>query len=128
MLREGKRKIQVMEPFALQFSDDEMRGFADAVSKLPKLTPPASAVDPARYERGKALAAGARCANCHNTDFSGAGSNPRLAHQREDYLVKALRDYKSAARVDQGALMASSVKDIGDAEFVDLAHYFANLR
>jgi cytochrome c553 len=117
-----------MEPFALQFSDDDLRRFAAAIEKLPKPVPPATAVDAARYERGKVLAAASRCANCHNRDFAGAGSNPRLAHQREDYLLKALRDYKSAARIDQGALMASSVKDLADAQLVDLAHYLANVR
>jgi hypothetical protein len=43
-------------------------------------------------------------------------------------LVKALRGYKSAARVDPGGIMAASVKDPGDAEFVDLAYDLANLR
>jgi cytochrome c553 len=128
MIREGTRKIPAMEPFVQGLSEDDLGRFADSISKLPQLTPPGRPINADRYEHGKTIATAGRCATCHNTDFSGAGTNPRLAHQREDYLVKALRDFKSAARVDQGAIMAASVKDLGDAELVALAHYLANLR
>jgi cytochrome c553 len=128
MMRDGKRKIPAMETFVGQFSEENLRRYVESISKLPKLQPPATAFDAARFERGKATAASGRCATCHNTDFSGAGTNPRLAHQREDYLLKALLDYRSGARVDQGAIMAASAKGIGDAELGDVAHYLAHLR
>lgn len=51
---------------------------------------------------------------------------PRLAHQREDYLLKALRDYKSGARIPYGRGM-EDVMTLSDAEFSDLAHYLAHL-
>jgi cytochrome c553 len=129
MMREGKRRIDAMQPIMSEFSEANIRIYAEKISKLPK--PPASPSAPsntARYDRGQKLAAATRCATCHNNDFSGAGTNPALARQRDDYLVKALRDYKSGARVDAGGIMAASVKDLEDADFVDLAYYLANLR
>jgi cytochrome c553 len=128
MMLEGKRQIPAMQPVMSELTADNLRSYADKIERLQKPAPPPAPSDAARYERGRKLAAASRCANCHNTDFSGAGTNPRLAHQRDDYLVKALRDYKSAARIDPGGIMAASVKDLGDAEFVDLAYYLANLR
>jgi cytochrome c553 len=128
MMLEGKRQIPAMQPVMSELTAENLRSYADKIAGLQKPAPPPAAPDAARYERGQKLAAASRCANCHNTDFSGAGTNPRLAHQRDDYLVKALRDYKSAARVDPGGIMAASVKELGDAEFADLAYYLANLR
>ena len=128
MMLEGKRQIPAMQPVMSELTADNLRSYADKIAGLQKPAPPPAASDAARYERGQKIAAASRCANCHNTDFSGAGTNPRLAHQRDDYLVKALRDYKSAARVDPGGIMAASVKELGDAEFADLAYYLANLR
>jgi cytochrome c553 len=128
MMADGKRQIPAMQPFLSGLTEDNLRSFADTISKLPKSTPPQAVIDPTRYERGQKLATASRCANCHNNDFTGAGTNPGLARQRDDYLVKALRDYKSGARVDAGGIMVASVKDLKDADFVDLAYYLANLR
>jgi cytochrome c553 len=53
----------------------------------------------------------------------------RLAGQREDYLYKALRDFKSNARVATGAAgMAEVVYPLGDLEMKALAHYLSRLR
>jgi cytochrome c553 len=53
---------------------------------------------------------------------------PRLASQREDYLVKTLRAYKSNARRGYDASMAEVLYPIKDDEIPDLAYYLAHLR
>jgi cytochrome c553 len=53
---------------------------------------------------------------------------PRLAAQREDYLLKALRDYKSASRPGYDATMDEVIRPVTDADIADLAHYLARLR
>jgi cytochrome c553 len=54
---------------------------------------------------------------------------PRLANQREDYLLKALRDYKSGARVGYGnAVMPETVSGLSDADLADVAHFLAHVR
>jgi cytochrome c553 len=53
---------------------------------------------------------------------------PRLANQRENYLVKAMRNYRSSARIGCGnAATAEVVAGLGDTELRDLAHYPAHL-
>jgi cytochrome c553 len=69
-----------------------------------------------------------RCNFCHNQDFSGEQNAPRLAGQREDYLVKTLREYKSNTRRAYDASMADVMHPVTDADILDLAHYLARLR
>ena len=53
---------------------------------------------------------------------------PRLAAQREDYLLKALRDYKAQTRPGYEPTMDEVMRPVTDAEIVDLAHYLSRLR
>ena len=53
---------------------------------------------------------------------------PRLADQREDYLLKTLREYKSGARHAYDASMAEVLQPIDDAQIVALAYYLAHTR
>ena len=51
-----------------------------------------------------------------------------LAGQREEYLVKALHDYKSNLRVGGGvAAMAEVAYPLSEEEITALAHYLAHL-
>jgi len=128
MFREGQRKVEVMNEVAKGLKDDDLRQLSEIVARLPPPKPPAEAGDAARMERGRELARQHRCASCHNPDFSGREQMPRLAHQREDYLLKALRDYKSGERRGYDAAMAQVLYPVDDAQMADLAHYLAHFR
>ena len=41
---------------------------------------------------------------------------PRLANQREDYLLKAMREYKRGARIGYGAAMTQELATLSDAD------------
>jgi cytochrome c553 len=110
---------------ARQLSNDDLRAFGELVAKLPPPPAPAGAPDAARFARGRALAQRERCPVCHNPDLSGREQMPRLANQREDYLLKALRDYKRGTRIGYGAAMAVELAGLSDADLVDLAHFLA---
>jgi cytochrome c553 len=52
----------------------------------------------------------------------------RIAGQREEYLVKALHDYKSGVRSGGGmAAMADVAYPLSEEEITALAHYLAHL-
>jgi cytochrome c553 len=128
LFRNGQRKSDVMAPLAKNLSDDDVRALGERFEKMP---PPRATAkpDPARAKRARALIAREHCDSCHLPDFSGEQNAPRLASQREDYLRKALRDYKKGARVGWGnAVMPELVSGLTDAELNDLAHYLARLR
>ena len=58
-------------------------------------------------------------------NFAGQDQVPRIADQREDYLLKALREYKSGVRTGYDATMAEVVAPLQDQDFADLAYYLA---
>jgi cytochrome c553 len=128
MFRERMRIVEPMNEMTKGLSDDEVRSMAELISKLPPPLPAAEPPDPARLDRARALIQQHRCNFCHNPDFSGAQNIPRLAGQREDYLVKALREYKSNARRGYDASMADVMYPVTDADILDLAHFLAHLR
>jgi cytochrome c553 len=128
LFREGRRDSPAMTAAAAGLKDADLQAFADLITKLP---PPAPAANPdeARFKRGRAIADKERCANCHEADFSGRENMPRLAGQREDYLLKALRDYKKGARTGYGtAVMPETLSGLGDQELADVAHFLSHVR
>jgi cytochrome c553 len=125
LFRRGGRSNPAMSDVAKPLTDDDLRAFGDAVAKLPPPPPPTGSADPARLARGRALARQRPCTSCHNPDFSGREQMPRLAHQREDYLLKAMREYKSGARIGYGGAMAEELVGLSDRDLQDLAHFLA---
>jgi cytochrome c553 len=127
LFRQGTRKVEIMNDLAKDMTDDELRKFGDYFAKLP---PPngTEAADPAIVARAQAVSAKNHCGSCHNPDFSGREQMPRLAAQREDYLLKSLRDYKAARRPGYDATMDEVIRPLTDADIVDLSHYLSRLR
>ena len=65
------------------------------------------------------------CAACHGADGnSAAGDFPRLAGQHYDYLVKALKDYKTGER--KNAIMAPQVANLTQRDLEDLAAFYSH--
>ncbi len=129
LFRDGRRTSAasaVMTEVARGFTNDDLRGFAERIAKLPPPPPPAEPPDPGRAARGRALAQRHRCVVCHNPDFSGRDQMPRLANQREDYLIRAMREFKSGARIGYAGAMAEELVPLNDAELLDLAHFLSH--
>lgn len=128
LFREKMRVAEPMNDLAKDLSDDDLRSIADALAALPAPKPPADPGDPARLERTQSIIAQNHCNVCHRPDFSGQNNVPRIADQREDYLLKTLRDYKSGARHGYEPTMAEAVEPLDDAQLVELAYYLAHFR
>lgn len=126
LYREGRRDNIIMNTMAKDLTNDELRFLSDAIAKLPPPAPPEGKPDAARYARGQAIAGKRHCARCHEPDYSGHDNVPRVAYQREDYLLKALRDYRSGRRIGYGnAAMAETVAGLADEDLAALAHLLA---
>jgi cytochrome c553 len=128
MFREKLRRNDIMNDAVKGFTDDDLRTFSDFISKLPAPQPATEPIDVARLQRGQMLVREHRCDICHNPDLAGRENVPRLAGQREDFLVKALREYKTNVRAGYDASMADVVQPITDAEILDLAYFAARQR
>ena len=127
MFRERLRTVEPMHALTQGLTDDELRRMADVIATLPPPRPVEAPGDPARLERARALIQQHRCNFCHNPDFSGAQQVPRLAGQREDYLVKALREYKNNTRRGYDPAMAEVLYAINDEQILDLAYFLTRL-
>jgi cytochrome c553 len=128
MFREGLRSAAPMNTMMKGWSDTALQQAADFIETLPPPKPPADPGHPARLERARALVAENHCNVCHRPDFSGQDNVPRLADQREDYLLKALRGYKSGARYGYDSTMAEVLQPVDDAQIGDLAYYLSHWR
>jgi cytochrome c553 len=125
--RAGTRKNEQMQPIVEQLNNEDIRNLGAYFASLP---PPKSKPDddPDLSKKGAQAAAGRRCASCHTDNYTGTKAVARVAGQREDYLVKALRDYKSGVRSGGAmAAMAEVAYPLSEEEIEALAHYLAHL-
>jgi cytochrome c553 len=126
--RSGSRKNEQMQPIVEQISNEDIRNLGAYFASLapPKASKPDDNPDLSR--KGAEAAAGRRCASCHTDTYVGTKAVAGLAGQREEYLVKALHDYKSGQRSGgAGAAMAEVAYPLSEEEITALAHYLAHL-
>ena len=126
LFREGRRSSEAMTAVAKGMSDADLRAFSELIGKLP--APPAVAaagLDAARMAQGAALAGRYRCVSCHGGDFAGGQQVPRLAGQREDYLAKALTEFRAGTRIGYTGAMAEALAGVTPDELALLASYLA---
>ena len=126
--RAGTRKNEQMQPVIEQLNNDDIRNLGAYFAQLapPKAAKPDD--NPDLSKKGAQAAAGRRCASCHTDSFAGTKAVARIAGQREEYLVKALRDYKSGVRAGGAmAAMADVAYPLSEEEIEALAHYLAHL-
>ena len=127
LYRAGRRDDAAMSAAARELSDDDLRGFADLIGRLPPPPAPLQRGDAARLQRGSALALQHRCTACHGSDLAGGQQVARVAHQREDYLVKVLREFRTGKRLGYTSAMAEVLAGLTVTEVDDIAHYVAHL-
>jgi cytochrome c553 len=125
--RAGARKNEQMQPIVEQLNNDDIRNLG---AYFASLTPPKAPPDdnPDLSNKGAQAAVGRRCASCHTDNFAGTKAVARVAGQRQEYLLKALHDYKSGVRSGGGqAAMADVAYPLSEEEIEALAHYLAHL-
>jgi len=99
-----------------------LRRLAAIVGLLACASAPALAAD-AQAGRARAV----QCQACHGLDGkSKLPEAPHLAGQVEQYLVKALKDYKSGARKDE--MMSMMAKPLSATDIANLAAFYSSLK
>jgi cytochrome c553 len=125
LIREGVRKVEPMEPFMKDMKDDEIQALATyfAAQKPERTDEP---IDQAQAQRGAQLVDPRHCSSCHKPDLSGEQVAPRLAGQRVDYILDALKAYRDNTRLGGDPAMSSAAQGLSDADIVALANYAAS--
>ena len=126
--RAGARKNEQMQPIVEQINNEDIRNLGAYFAQLAPPKNPKPDGDPDLSKKGAQAAAGRRCASCHTDSYAGTKAVARVAGQREEYLLKALHDYKSSVRSGGGmAAMAEVAYSLSEEEIEALAHYLAHL-
>jgi len=127
MIREELRPSPQMLPVVKGMKDAEITRLADHFSKLPAKSTETGKPDPKLAQRGMARAKALRCGVCHVADFKGQKQVPRLAAQREEYLVAEMRAYRDNKRKGGDTIMAAALYGVSDADIDALAHVLSRL-
>jgi cytochrome c553 len=122
LFREGIRKSPVMTPLMAGIPDREIVALSDHFSKQP-VKAEKGAVDRKLFAQGQALTKKLRCGICHLADFRGQKQMPRLAGQREDYLLSEMKAYRDNQRPD--TTMTAALYGVKDDEMKALAHFLS---
>ena len=122
LMRDGVRMIPAMTPLVRDLSDADIQAIASHfAAREPR--PSSERIDANLAMRGRELAKTLRCGSCHLMNLEGRQQIPRLARQRIDYLVAALKEYRDGTREGADTLMNNAVAGLSDTDLSALAHY-----
>ncbi len=127
MIREGMRSIPVMQGMLNGVTDEEIAAMAAHYAALP-LKKPATDKDARLYPQGEKLANTMRCNICHLPNYMGREQIPRLAGQREDYLLHSMRQFKSNQAVGRDTVMAASLYGVSDDDIKAMAYFLSRIQ
>ncbi len=121
--KSGQRKNDMMKTLLAAVTETEMGNIALYYA----LQKPAKAATPAAGDKAAGKAAAADCGGCHgDLGVSGSPATPSLAGQDAEYLVDALKAYKSGARSDD--TMKSLAAALDEKNMKNIAAYYNSLQ
>ena len=126
--REELRNAPVMQAVAKGMKDEEISALARHFASR-RATPTATRPPDADItERGRALIEKLHCGQCHLPTLQGREQMPRIAAQREDYLVEAMTGYRDGKRTGADTTMTEVLYGVSDADVQALAAYVSRLQ
>ncbi|MBI5127983.1 MAG: cytochrome c4 [Rhodopseudomonas palustris] len=126
--RAGTRQNANMKTIVEELTNEDIRNLGAYYASLAPMKNPKPDENPELFRKGAEAAAGRRCASCHTDTYAGVKGTARLAGQREEYLIKALNEFKSGQRSGGSmAAMADVAYPLSEEEIYALAHYLAHL-
>jgi cbb3-type cytochrome c oxidase subunit III len=124
--KEGRRTNSQMSPMVGILSDEDMQNLADFYNYQTPARKNTN-LDAALVAQGKKIAEDTQCASCHQPGYKGLKEFPRLARQKQAYLVKQLKEFRDGVRTNDNGVMAPTAKNLSDEQIEALAHYLSSL-
>jgi cytochrome c553 len=125
--KSGARKNDIMSPLAETLARDDMMALALYFSqkRWPDLQQPAAPADVA----ARAIRANGSvgCTGCHQGQYQGEGTQPRVAGQYREYLQQTMLDFRTRARGNNPG-MTDLMLATSEADIAALAQYMAGLQ
>jgi cytochrome c553 len=126
LIREGMRDIPQMKGALDNVPDSELTELASYYASMP-IAKPTAKQQTKLYARGESLSKELRCGICHLPTYVGREQMPRLAGQREDYLLYTMRAMKANQAVGRDSIMIASLYGITDEDLLAISHYLSRL-
>jgi cytochrome c553 len=125
--KSGARKNDIMSPLAQTLERDDMMALALFFSqkKWPDLQQPPSPSDVTARATRANTAIG--CTGCHQANYQGEGTQPRLAGQTREYLQQSMLDFRNRTRGNNPG-MTDLMLAISEDDIAACAQYLAGLR
>ena len=125
--KRGTRKSDAMAPFVEQMERDDMMALAEYFSKKPwpdLRQPPAPAKVATQAQRTNTSVG---CTGCHQGQYQGEGTQPRLAGQFNEYLIKSMMDFRTRERANNPGMSDLMIATAPD-DLAAMAEYLAGLQ
>jgi cytochrome c553 len=122
--KSGSRKNDIMSPIVQSLERDDMVALAQWFSqqKWPDLRQP-RAPEPVAARAVRAnIAVG--CTGCHQSQYQGEGTQPRLAGQIKEYLAQTMIDFRNGTRGNNPG-MTDLMKVMSEEDIAAMAEYLA---
>jgi cytochrome c553 len=125
--KSGARKSDAMAPFVQGLERDDMMALAAYFSKKPwpDLRQPPAPDDVAKRALRTNTSVG--CTGCHLAQYQGDGTQPRLAGQFEEFLLKSMIDFRTRERGNNPG-MSDLMLATPEADLAPMAEYLAGLQ
>lgn len=127
LFREMQRIVPEKTAVVAKLSDTAIEDIAAYFTAQPA-KPANTERDPVRSAQGRELGERMHCNDCHTPSYAGANQVPRLAGQREDYLVKSMKDYRDGRRRGLDGSKRATLRGMSDEQIEALAHFLSLLK
>jgi len=124
--KSGARKNDIMGPLAQTLERDDMMALAAYFSQKawPSLQQPRPPADVSARAVQAMTAVG--CNTCHQSEYQGEGTQPRLAGQTKDYLQQSMLEFRNRSRANNPG-MSDLMLAISEDDIAACAAYLAGL-
>ena len=127
MIREGMRDLPAMKGQLDGVNDATIIAIAKFYADSPAVSQ-AGSRNPALFEKGQVISKEGLCGTCHLPNYVGRDQMPRIAAQREDYLLYSMRQFRSNQAIGRDTIMAASLYGMSDDDLKAIAHYLSQLK
>jgi cytochrome c553 len=125
-MKKGARKNEQMAPIVEGLEREDMLALAAYFAAKPWVNLQQPAASSADADHFAVMANSAQCPACHQNGYVGAGTQPRVAGQEYDYLLKTMRDFRTGARANND-WMTSLLNTYSDDDVQQMARVMAGL-
>jgi len=124
--KNGDRKSDQMTPVVEMLEKSDLLALAEYFSKKPWPRTAAPAAPQEVAEKAARANTAVGCTGCHQGQYQGEGTQPRLAGQNEAYMAKTMLEIRSGERGNNPG-MTTLMKATSPDDIQALAQYLAGL-